>query len=153
MKSLFAGSIAGFLATVPMTLTMSLLHRLSPPPHHWRSVPPRKVAMELAAKVGFKKYLGEPHRKLVSTASHFGYGAAAGAVYGRIADRVPQKSAVLNGALFGFGVWAVSYLGWLPLARIWKPAKEPSERNLTMIASHLVWGATLGAITKNLVSR
>ncbi|HAE50229.1 MAG: hypothetical protein CMO30_07955 [Tistrella sp.] len=41
-------------------------------------------------------------------------------------------------------MWAASYLGWIPAARILKPAtRHPWRRNLLMIAAHLVWGASL----------
>jgi uncharacterized membrane protein YagU involved in acid resistance len=57
----------------------------------------------------------------------------------------------LKGALFGVGVWAASYLGWLPAAGILRPAtREPAGRNAMMIASHAVWGASLAVISERL---
>jgi hypothetical protein len=40
-----------------------------------------------------------------------------------------------------------SYLGWLPAANLHEnSADDPVERNLQMIAAHLVWGAVAGAL-------
>ena len=46
--------------------------------------------------------------------------------------------------VYGLGVWAMSYLGWIPAVRILTPAhRHPLRRNLLMIAAHIVWGLTL----------
>jgi hypothetical protein len=45
---------------------------------------------------------------------------------------------------YGLGVWAVSYLGYLPALGIRKSAKEDTpQRSAMMIVAHLVWGAAL----------
>ncbi|HWS53323.1 MAG TPA: DUF1440 domain-containing protein, partial [Pyrinomonadaceae bacterium] len=83
-------------------------------------------------------------------ASHFGYGAACGALYGALAAErdVPPLAA---GVGFGLAVWAGSYLGWLPAAGIISPATEhPPRRNALMIAAHVVWGATTGLVVAGL---
>jgi hypothetical protein len=42
-------------------------------------------------------------------------------------------------------------LGWLPAFRILKPAtNHPAQRVMLMISAHLIWGATLGFITKKM---
>jgi uncharacterized membrane protein YagU involved in acid resistance len=54
-------------------------------------------------------------------------------------------------ALYGVLVWGVSYLGWIPGARILKPATQHrARRNVLMIACHLVWGATLATTLREL---
>ena len=52
---------------------------------------------------------------------------------------------------YGLGVWAMSYLGWIPAARILTPAhRHPLRRNLLMIAAHIVWGLTLSKSLKEM---
>jgi hypothetical protein len=49
-----------------------------------------------------------------------------------------------SGLLYGPLVWAVSYLGWVPLSGALQPAtRHPAPRNMLMLAVHLVWGACL----------
>ena len=89
-------------------------------------------------------------REAATWASHFGYGAACGALYGALAAnrRVPHVAA---GVGFGLAVWAGSYLGWLPAAGILRPATEhPPRRTALMIAAHVVWGATTGFVVNAL---
>jgi hypothetical protein len=100
--------------------------------------------MELADTLGFKQELSEPQRHALTLGSHLGYGAAMGALYSLTAQR--RLPGALGGAVFGLGVWAGNYLAMLPAARLHPHAADsPPERNLLMIASHLVWGAVLGA--------
>jgi putative membrane protein len=57
----------------------------------------------------------------------------------------------VKGIGFGLLVWAGSYLGLLPALGLLSPATQHApQRNLLMIAAHLVWGAVLGAVTDRL---
>src|SRR5262249_39177796 len=87
----------------------------------------------------------EEHRRL-TVAAHFAYGAAAGAVYAQLAERM-EFSPMACGALYGLAVWAGSYLGLLPAVGILRPATQhPARRAALMIAAHVVWGAATGAL-------
>jgi len=56
---------------------------------------------------------------------------------------------VAKGVGFGLLVWAGSYLGLLPAVGLHRPAtRESARRNGMMIASHVVWGAVLGAMVE-----
>jgi hypothetical protein len=145
MNRLLIGTIAGTAATVPMTIVMETLHERLPgePP---RPLPPREVTESFAAKAGVEDEIGEPEMQLLTLASHFGYGALCGALFGVVSPR-PMPAAIACGTLFGFGVWAGSYLGWLPAFNVRHDARhDPPARNGLMIAAHLVWGVTAGAI-------
>jgi uncharacterized membrane protein YagU involved in acid resistance len=62
--------------------------------------------------------------------------------------------ASLRGALAGLALWVGSYLGWLPAVGILRPAtRHPWRRNLLMIVAHIVWGVTLGEMTRKLTER
>lgn len=94
MNSVLVGTFAGLAGTVPMTVAMEALHR-GLPKHERYSLPPRQIAMKLAGATGAKKHLNEPQKVGLTLLSHFGYGAAMGAIYGAV--RCPL--AVVSGAL------------------------------------------------------
>lgn len=136
-------STSGLAATLPMSAVMLGLHRALPDERH-RALPPHVVTMGLVAPTGLPERLGPRGRQALTTAGHFGYGAAAGSLYALWQRAVPGPPAA-TGALFGLAVWAGSYLGWIPSLGLMRPAtRQPWGRNATMIAAHLVWGAVLG---------
>ena len=146
MKPLAIGAVAGTLATIPMTLFMEAVHRRSngEPP---RPLPPREVAEALAVKAGVRGDMSERDLQNLTLAIHFGYGALTGAIFGALSPRHPS-AAMGAGMLFGLGVWAASYLGWLPAFGVRQsPRYDPPARTRLMVASHLVWGTTAGLIT------
>ena len=70
-----------------------------------------------------------------------------GAAYAPLAQhfRLPP---VAGGIAYGLGVWASSYLGWLPATGLYRsPGREPKRRHAMMIGAHAVWGAVLGVLT------
>jgi uncharacterized membrane protein YagU involved in acid resistance len=88
----------------------------------------------------------EPDMQRLTLAAHVGYGAACGAIFGLVAPR-NAPAALGCGMLFGLGVWAGSYVGWLPAFNVRHHAKhDPPARTGLMIAAHLVWGAAAGVV-------
>ncbi len=145
----FAGMIAGCVATVPMTLFLLGAHRFLP---RWQryALPPEEVTKELAQRVHLERYLDKPRLLASSLVFHFGYGATMGGLYGPLSELI-RLPAFLKGALFGIAIWAASYLGWMPLARISVEAPhEPLQRNLMMIIAHIIWGSVTGILAKRL---
>ncbi|MFD1911043.1 hypothetical protein [Halodurantibacterium flavum] len=132
MQRLVFGAVAGFSATMAMTAAMRhLFHHLDRNDRY--PLPPREINQELFPHGG---------RALpaLTVLSHFGYGAAAGALYALL----PRRKS--PGALYGVAVWAASYFGWVPGFRILRPAsRHPPRRDILMIAAHLVWGLALSA--------
>ena len=144
--ALLQGALAGLLATAPMTAVMLILHRLLPGYERY-PVEPYRVTTRVARRVGLSRLLDDKaDRVAATTAAHFGYGAAAGALFPPLAARLPLP-AVLAGTLYGLAVWGTSYLGLLPALGLLSPAtRHPRRRNALMIAAHLVWGAVLGLL-------
>jgi uncharacterized membrane protein YagU involved in acid resistance len=151
-SALLAGAAAGFVATAPMTAAMEVMHRRLP---WWErySLPPSQIITRIKAQFGLRRHRNRSEHLMVTLLAHFGYGAAAGAVYAPIADTVPLPGA-LKGVTFGLIVWGVSYLGLLPALGILRPAtRHPRRRSALMIAAHVVWGAVLGVLTDMIRSR
>jgi len=152
MRNVLAGAAAGVAATVPMTMVMETLHqRLDGEVP--RPLPPREIAEGLAVKWGVHGDLSERDMQNLTLALHIGYAALTGAVFSTMAPRKTGIGAAA-GALFGLGVWATSYLGWLPLSGVRQPVTyDPVARTRLMIASHLAWGAAAGVIFAAIASR
>jgi uncharacterized membrane protein YagU involved in acid resistance len=142
---LLMGAAAGVTAAVPMTAYWEYMHPRLPgePP---RPLPPREIVEALAVKAGISRQLSERDVQNLTLGAHFGYAALTGALYGLL---IPRRglAGVGAGILFGFGVWASSYLGWLPAAGVRQPVTyDPRARTGLMIGGHLVWGAVLGIL-------
>jgi uncharacterized membrane protein YagU involved in acid resistance len=143
--------MAGFLATVPMSVAMGALHRRLPREDR-RRLPPRKVMMRLAHALGLRQKMGERQRQVATAAGHFAFGAAGGALYARLCDALALPPTIY-GPAFGLAVWAISYLEVLPTLGLLRPATEhPVRYSALMIVSHLLWGGCLGLLVQSLRS-
>jgi hypothetical protein len=145
ISELIAGGAAGWAATVPMTAAMGWLYRRLPPEQQC-PLPPSQITARLEEEGGIREQLTPGEHAALTLGAHFGYGAAAGALFAPLARALPLPP-VASGLAFGLAVWGGSYLGLLPALGLQRPATEsPAPRNALMIAAHLVWGATAGAL-------
>jgi uncharacterized membrane protein YagU involved in acid resistance len=148
---LFIGAAAGCIATAPMSISMLLGWKLLPK-HEKYHLPPRLITQEILERVGIEGHLSEKGLVGLTILSHFGYGALSGAVYALFEHKLPVHSS-LKGVLNGLALWVGSYLGWLPAMGILSPATQhPWRRNLLMIIAHVIWGVTLGEVTRKLTA-
>src|SRR5687767_4514049 len=113
--------MAGLMATIPMTVAMELMRRRLPVRERGR-LPPRQIAMRVAERLGIRAHMDERQHGAVTLVTHFGFGAAAGALYAPLARRLRSSPPVLGGTCFGFAVWLLSYMGWLPVVGLFGPA-------------------------------
>jgi len=147
MMKILAGTVAGLAATVPMTAAMIAMHRYLPL-HQRYPLPPRKVTMRLASALDMRHELNRSERSAATVAAHFGYGGAMGGIFSLLTSQT-RRHRVTAGIGWGLFVWAGSYLGLLPALGLHEPAtRHPRERNVLMILAHVVWGATLGALSR-----
>ena len=139
-----AGCIAGLVATVPMTMAMVRIHRRLPPRQRY-ALPPRIITDGILDSAPVPAEFVPERGPKRALAAHFAFGGATGALYGLISSGASVKPGIRSGVAYGLGIWAMSYLGWVPAAGLMPPAtRQPRERNAMMIAAHIVWGATLG---------
>ena len=153
MHNLLAGAAAGAVATVPMTMVMETLHvRL--PGEVPRPLPPREIAEGLAVKFGMNRTLSEREMQNLTLALHVGYATLTGALFSMVAPRRTMPRIAAAGAMFGLGVWATSYLGWLPMFGVRQPIHyDPLPRTGLMIAAHLAWGTVAALVFAAVASR
>jgi uncharacterized membrane protein YagU involved in acid resistance len=132
------GVLAGVAATMAMTATMRRLHTVLPDDERY-PLPPREIVDRSVPAVD------EKNARLKTLLAHFGFGGLAGALFALM----PTFRGA--GASYGIGVWTLSYLGWIPAARILAPAhRHPLRRNLLMMAAHVIWGLTLAKSLKEM---
>lgn len=133
MQRIVFGALAGLSATMAMTAAMRRFNGWLDAGHHY-PLPPREIIESIGAG------RSDERRRAITMAAHFAYGALAGIVF----TLPPVRR--LGGTFYGIGVWAASYLGWIPSARILEGAEHhPAQRNLLMLAAHLVWGSALAS--------
>lgn len=152
MKAVLRGMWAGLVATGPMTLAMFAMHRWLPEGER-HPLPPAELTQDIVDKVGLSKWMSHDSRSSAMMISHFGYGAVCGIAYALLGDRLKTRS-LMKGAAFSFGIWALSYLGWIPTTGLRPGAHKTSRsRNLLMILAHFVWGASLSFTEDELKKR
>ncbi|MFB4313935.1 DUF6789 family protein [Actinomadura sp. 21ATH] len=135
-RSLAEGAVAGTAATAVMTAWMWAASHAGLMPEQ----PQRRIvrATLLPGNADRRK----PGDGLVGQLAHFGFGASMGAVFGLLSAR--RRPSVLAGVVYGLGVWAVSYEGWIGAAGILPPAHaDRPDRRVSMLVAHLPYGATL----------
>ena len=143
---LLIGAIAGFVGTMAMTAAMRRMHEKLPPRESY-PLTPREIVDSATEQAGVP--LSGEAAKDVTTAAHFAYGAASGALLGAANVMLGPVS----GAMGGIGIWLGSYLGWIPSANVLKPATDhPPRRNLLMLAAHVVWGVATAKAMRELVA-
>jgi uncharacterized membrane protein YagU involved in acid resistance len=140
---LINGALAGFVATIPMTVVMEAL-RYALPREQARPAPPREVVDRTLDAVSGPDAADDDTRKKLTFVGHFAFGAAAGAVFASAVE--PRNASIWKGIAYGVAVWAAAYGFGLPSAGLHRdPARDTPDRNAVLIASHIVWGAALGA--------
>jgi putative membrane protein len=146
LQAMSQAALAGTVATVPMTIFMLATQRFLPEDHRYH-LPPEILTREFSQRANLNWHHSKPRLLGTTLLSHLGYGAAMGVIYTPLEEKaiIPPP---WQGTLFGLSVWAVSYIGLLPLTGFSPTAhREPLLRNLMMMAAHVVWGAGLGVTT------
>ncbi|MEA2518091.1 MAG: hypothetical protein QOF49_171, partial [Chloroflexota bacterium] len=136
----FVTSAAGVaVATVAMSAVMVAGDRMG----LMGEQPPTAVTRAALGGVGADDPPGTAD--LIAPVAHLGFGATAGVVYGLTRRLFPRVPGVALGPMFGLGVWAVSYKGWIPaLGILPQPDDDRPDRPTVMVVAHVVYGVVLG---------
>jgi putative membrane protein len=130
-KGLAAGLVAGLVATA----AKSLAEKFYPPRIHGEPEPPELLSERLAGHP-----LDPDTEQVASEAIHWGFGAAAGAFYGALAEFYPAVT-TKEGANFGLTLMALTHEGVLPAMALSAPPEQQGEREQSSeAATHLIYG-------------
>lgn len=136
---MLVGGLAGVAATVVMTSFMARAHQVLPQRLRYE-LPPREIVERVA------RVRGEASARDITLGAHFAFGALAGVLLA-----LSPVHSVVKSSVYGLLVWTGSYLGWIPLFRILRPAHEhPAERNALTLAAHAVWGISAAIAIREL---
>lgn len=133
--SLWKGLIAGLAAGLAATAAKTLAEKLYPPRIHGEPQPSALLAERIAGHP-----LDHTTEAVAAETLHWGFGAAAGAFYGALAEFYPAATSK-EGANFGLVLMALTQNGVLPAIGLGTPTGQQSEREQTSeAATHLIFG-------------
>lgn len=115
--------------------------------------PASRKAASVTAEAVAGRPLDEKEKDVAGPLFHYGFGAAAGAVYGALAAASP-KVTTGAGAPYGAAVFVTAGELGVPLAGLARrPTDYPASRHLAGLATHVVYGVTLEAVRRLLMRR
>ena len=133
--SLWKGLAAGLVAGLVATAAKSLAERIYPPRVHGEPDPPEVLSEHIAGHS-----LDRETKAVAGEAIHWGFGAAAGAFYGALAEFYPAATSK-DGANFGMVLMSLTHEGALPALGLSAPPQEQSRREQTSeAATHMLYG-------------
>jgi uncharacterized membrane protein YagU involved in acid resistance len=138
---IITGAVSGFLAALPMSIGMNLMHRLLPEKEKY-PLPPREITLAASERVGIGKLVSvNPTKTIATWIGHYSYGALGGIIYSVLFRRLPV-SPLVKGTIFVLLFWAFGYMGWLPAVGLLSPAtRHPPRRTVLTITAHLIYGS------------
>lgn len=137
---MWSGAKAGIAATSAMSTVLVLAQRAG----LMGRQPPEQIVETVEGQVGVRG--DEPAENATAVAAHVGFGTANGIVFAGLHKLLPIRPSVIGGTLYGLGLWFVSYRGWIPALGIMpKPEQDRAGRAASVLAAHIVYGASLGA--------
>jgi len=143
--SVLGGAVGMALLRKGMKASESLPIRLQPT--RARRNPDEFLVGKLEALRG--KPFSRGVRDFMVQALPYGYGMTSGLVFGIATRRRRLRtapSALVAGVLLGTGVWALSYAGWLPAAKLTPPLTRQGGLHITAsLLGHLAFGLVAAA--------
>ncbi len=142
-RSLVKGLAAGVIAGLAATAAKCLVEMVYPPRVHGEPDPPEALAESLAGHS-----LDRSTKETAGRTIRWGFGAAAGAAYGALAEYYPAATDK-EGAAFGLALMALTEETALPAMGVSAPAEEQTPRERTSEAtSHLVYGLVVERVRR-----
>ena len=140
MNNIVKGVIAGFVATVVLSLLMMMKSAMG-------LMPELDVISMLSAMMGTGLAIG--------WIAHFMIGAVIwGGLFALLASRLPGGSLWLQGVIFGVGAWVLMMVAIMPMAGAgFFGMKFGMVAPVMTLVLHVIYGAVLGGVYAALQSR
>jgi putative membrane protein len=134
-RSIVKGAIAGAIGGLAGAAAKILVEKILPPRVEGQTAPTVALAEQVAGRS-----LPEVQKQVASHGIHWGFGAAAGAVYGAMVEAEPSLGA-WRGAAFGVALNKITHESLLPRLGLTPPKKEqPPQERISEWVSHAVYG-------------
>ena len=134
-RNLAKGLLAGLIAGIAATAAKTAVEKLYPPRTNGEPEPPEVLANKVAGHE-----LAPAPKKAASEVIHWGFGAAAGAAYGGLAEFYPAVTS-RDGASFGMTLMGLTHESALPAMGLSaEPAAQTTREKTSEMASHIVFG-------------
>ena len=145
LRLIVRGIGSGLAGTLAMSAVMLAAGRLG----LMGEQPPDRMSGWLLA--GVDPIHREEKQDAVASALHLAIGASLGVVFAVLRRVLPAVRRRGAGPVFGLGVWAAAYAGILPgIGLMPPPRRDRTDRQLSMVLAHLVFGAVLGLLTRSI---
>ena len=135
-KPIIVGAVRGAVGAMAMTG----FRRLTTGLDLVEATPPERIAHEAVPRL--LSCVAPERRNEAIELAHWGFGAAAGALYAALPYRIRVRRWV--GPLYGLAIWAGFELVLRRLFGISGPRRKPHER-AAIAADHLLYGAVVGS--------
>lgn len=142
-RSILKGAVAGMIGGLAGAGAKMLVEKILPPRGEERTAPPVALVELVAGHA-----LPDEQQKLATQAIHWGFGAAAGAVYGALVEAEPSLGA-WKGAAFGVTLNKITHEALLPKMGLVPPKElQPAKERISEWVSHAVYGIFTDAVRR-----
>lgn len=147
-KDLAKGIIAGMVAGLVATAAKAVAERIYPPRTEGQPEPPELLAEKIAGHE-----LSGASKTLAAESLHWTFGAAAGAVYGALAEFYPNATS-RHGANFGMTLMALTHEGALPAFGLSaQPADQSTREKSSEMVTHVLFGVVAESVRRMVRNR
>ena len=144
-RSILKGAIAGMIGGLVGAGAKMLVEKIFPPRVQGQTPPPVVLAEQVAGRS-----LPEGQKRVATQGIHWGFGAAAGAVYGAMVEVEPSLGA-WKGAAFGVALNKITHESLLPKLGLTAPKDEqPAQERISEWVSHAVYGIFTDAVRRGI---
>ncbi len=134
-RSILKGAVAGLIGGLAGAGAKALAEQLFPPRTQGQTPPPIILAEQVAGRP-----LPRAEKHAAMQSMHWGFGAAAGAIYGAMVEIEPSVGA-WRGAAFGLTLNKITHETVLPRMGLARPKEEqPAQERISEWVTHAVYG-------------
>jgi putative membrane protein len=142
-RSIAKGALAGLIGGLAGSGAKMLAEKLFPPRVQGQTPPPVMLAEQVAGRT-----LPSAQKQAAMQGIHWGFGAAAGAAYGALAEIEPSVGA-WKGAAFGLTLNKLTHETILPRMGLSAPKdQQPTQERISEWVTHAVYGIFTDAVRR-----
>jgi len=142
-RSILKGALAGLIGGLAGAGAKALAEQIFPPRVQGQPPPPVLLAEQVAGHS-----LPQGERQATMQGIHWGFGAAAGVVYGALVEVEPSLGA-WKGAAFGLTLNKLTHESILPRMGLARPKEEqPTQERISEWVTHAVYGIFTDAVRR-----